>query len=230
MRTHFASKWYCGLSGCFPGYSHHKNDVSLSPCCHRNWFHQCLNLPGKFAYMMSCRKRKLNCLKVNRFYWLLLIETRLLILHQRYAGIPKAGLLFCSLILTLSLSHKNGIQLKKQMRATRGVCCWSQVLNSFSARSITVFWRDGPVQKGLCLASLTAGSDTNPPFGILASIASSGTPKSLLHIAYSFILSTCFHAIAEVLYALLTFSLFSFILSSQTGLAFWGHPYSFMCK
>lgn len=88
-------------------YSHHKDDVRLSPCCHRNWFHQCLNLPWKFAYMMSCRKRKLNCLKVDRFYWLLLIETR----QYSYCikvlgGIPKAGLLFCSLILSLSLSHQ----------------------------------------------------------------------------------------------------------------------------
>ena len=87
--------------------------------------------------------------------------------------------------------------------------CWSRVLNSFSAHSITAFWQDGPVYKGLCLASLTAGSDNNQPFRILAFIASSGTPKSLLHIPYSFILSTCFYAIAEVI---CTSHLFSLLL------------------
>lgn len=74
MRTHPTSEWCCGFSGWVPGSSHHKDDVRIPPSCRGNWFHQCLNQPGNFAYMIFCRKRKLNCLRVNWFYWLSFLE------------------------------------------------------------------------------------------------------------------------------------------------------------
>ena len=184
---------------------------------------------------MSCRKRKLNCLKVNWFYWLLFIETTRCLYCIKVPGHSKDRSAHLLTNPHTSLSHQEWHPAKETDESNQrnvlvelGVellfCLfYNRLLAGYS-------WLRGATPRGL--ASLTAGSDNNQPFRILAFIASSGAPKSLLHIAYSFPLfnSTCFHAIAEDLYSFLTFSLLSSIHSSQAGLALWGHLYWFMRK
>lgn len=104
MRTHPISEWYYVFSGWLS--LHHTDDVRISLSCHGNWFHQCPNQPGKFAYVMSCWKRKFNCLKVNWFYWLPSLRQHGIYIAARFWSIPKTGLFICSLIPSLSVTHQ----------------------------------------------------------------------------------------------------------------------------
>lgn len=200
---HIVSEWYCGFS-----VQPSQGWCINIPVASRNWFHQCLNLPWKFAYMMSCRKRKLNCLKVDRFYWLLLIETRQYSYCIKVLGAFK-GRVSSSRATNplLSLSHQEWHPTKETDEKQPQRCCWA-ALNSFSAHSITAALAGWSCLQGSCLASLTAGSWQQPILSEFGTFDCFIRTSITGHTSTSWVLSTCFHAI-EVICTSQLFSLLS---------------------
>lgn len=152
------------------------------------------------------------------------------ILHQRSGAFQRQ---VYSLILTLSLTHHEWHPAKEihenNQRNVLVVLYIEILLCMFYNCLLAVCPR---LQRATpqSLASVTAGSDNNPPFRILALISSSRAPKSLLHIIYSFPLCTTAHALMLLCNICTRVSPFPSIQSCQVTLALWGHLYWFMGK